>query len=90
MPGRGEIGEAIGAKLLDLGAKIDEGSADKTTALVFAIINAHFDLAEMLIDRGANVNLASVDGAAPLYVIANTQWARHSFYPQPTPKYEKT
>ena len=76
--------------LLDLGAKIDGLSADKTTALVFAIINAHFDLAKLFIERGANVNLASVDGAVPLYVVANTQWARHSFYPQPTPKYEKT
>jgi len=76
--------------LLDSGANINEVSADKTTALVFAIINAHFDLAKMLIERGGDVNRPSVDGAAPLYVVANTQWARHSFYPQPTPKYEKT
>ena len=31
-----------------------------------------------------------VDGATPLYVVANTQWAKKSFYPQPTARYEKT
>lgn len=85
---QGNIEAAVA--LLDSGAKIDAVSADNTTPLVFAIINAHFDLAKVLIERGAAVNIASVDGATPLYVVANTQWARHSFYPQPTPKYEKT
>jgi len=31
-----------------------------------------------------------MDGATPLYVVANTQWARKSFHPQPSTKYEKT
>ena len=76
--------------LLETGAAIDAVSGDKTTALLFATINAHFDLAKMLVERGANPNLASLDGATPLYGIANTQWARHSGYPQPTLKYEST
>jgi ankyrin repeat protein len=76
--------------LLDNGAKLDEVSADKSTALLFATINAHFDIAKLLVDRGANTNLASIDGATPLYGVVNTQWARHSGYPQPKPKYEKT
>ena len=75
--------------LLDSGANIDAASADKSTALLFATINAHFDLAKLLVDRGANPNLASVDGAAPLYGVANTQWARHTGYPQPSIKYER-
>lgn len=81
--------EAAGA-LLDGGAKLDTVSADKSTALVLGIINGHFDVAKMLVDRGADVNLASQDGASPLYVVANTQWARKSFQPQPSPRYDKT
>jgi ankyrin repeat protein len=75
--------------LLDGGANVDAVSADQGTALLFATINAHFDLALMLVEHGANPNLASVDGATPLYGVANTQWARHTGYPQPSPKYEK-
>jgi ankyrin repeat protein len=76
--------------LVENGANIDQGSADKSTALLLATINAHFGLAKMLVERGANPNIASADGATPLYGVVNTQWARHSGYPQPTPKYEKT
>jgi len=76
--------------LIDAGAKLDEVSGDKSTALVLAIINGHFDIAKMLVDHGADVNLMSVDGASPLFVTVNTQWARKSFHPQPTTKYEKT
>jgi ankyrin repeat protein len=82
--------EEAAQALVDLGADLDQVSADHTTALLFATINAHFGLARMLVDHGANPNIASADGATPLYGVANTQWARHSSYPQPTPKYEKT
>jgi ankyrin repeat protein len=30
-----------------------------------------------------------MDGATPLYGVVNTQWARKSFHPQPTTRYEK-
>ncbi len=80
--------EAAAIALLDSGADVNAVSGDKSTALLFATINAHFNLAKIFVDRGANPNLASVDGATPLYGVANTQWARHSGYPQPTPKYE--
>ena len=72
--------------LLDSGANIDAASADKSTALLFATINAHFDLAEFLVDHGANVNVVSMDGANALYGVVNTQWARKSFQPQPSPR----
>jgi ankyrin repeat protein len=74
--------------LLDSGANINAVSADRSTALLLATINAHFNLAKLLVERGADVNMASIDGATPLYGVVNTQWARHSGYPQPTPKYE--
>jgi len=85
---QGSIDAALA--LLDGGAPIDSRSADKSTALILAIINGHFDLAKLLVDRAADVNMASIDGAAPLHLVANTQWARKSFQPQPSPRYDKT
>ncbi len=76
--------------LLDAGAKIDAVNGDRSTALLLASINAHFDIARYLVERGADVNVATMDGATALYGVVNTQWARKSFQPQPSPKYEKT
>jgi ankyrin repeat protein len=38
-----------------------------TTALVFAIINTHYDLAAMLVEHGADPNVADLSGEAALY-----------------------
>ncbi len=62
---QGEI-EAVKA-LLDAHADINQQDSDGNTALVLAILNAHYDLAELLIDRGADVNLGNQDGRAPLF-----------------------
>src|SRR4029077_10507887 len=43
-----------------------------TSALVYAIINAHFDLAAMLLERGADPNIADHSGMAALY--AAVEW----------------
>jgi uncharacterized protein len=43
-----------------------------TTALVYAIINAHFDVAAMLLEHGANPNIADYTGMAALY--AAVEW----------------
>jgi ankyrin repeat protein len=48
-----------------------------------AVINGHFDLAEDLISRGADVGLASAGGVTPLYATVNIQWGPKSMYPQP-------
>src|SRR4029453_19028214 len=43
--------------LLDAGADVNQPSpGDKTTPLLIAIINGHFDLGLLLLDRGANPN----------------------------------
>jgi ankyrin repeat protein len=50
-----------------------------TTALVFAIINAHFDVAAMLIDAGANPNIVDTSGMAALYAaveMSTLQWVQ--------------
>src|SRR6185436_9227651 len=46
-------------------ASVDKGIG--TTALVFAIINSHFDLAAMLVEKGADPNVADLSGEAALY-----------------------
>jgi ankyrin repeat protein len=50
-----------------------------TTALVYAIINAHFDLAAMLVDAGADPNIADTSGMAALYAaveMSTLQWVQ--------------
>jgi ankyrin repeat protein len=43
-----------------------------TTALVYAIINAHFDLAAMLVGKGADPNIEDTSGMTALY--AAVEW----------------
>jgi ankyrin repeat protein len=70
--------------LLDGGADINQPNAgDHTTPLLMSIINGHFDLAMMLIARGARVNDAAFNGVAPLFAVLNLQWAPKSLYPSP-------
>ena len=54
-------------RLTDAGADVNLTGADGVTALLLAIINAHFDLAAMLLERGADPNRADDSGMAPLY-----------------------
>jgi ankyrin repeat protein len=49
------------------GAQLDAASPEGITALLFAVLNARFDTAKVLIEAGANVNLADKWGRAPLY-----------------------
>jgi len=81
--------EAVRA-LVEGGAKLDEVSADRSTALLLATINGSFDIAKYLVERGANVMSISLDGATPLFALVNTQWAPKTDTPQPTTKYEAT
>jgi ankyrin repeat protein len=66
------------------GANLNQASpADRTTPLLMATINGYFDVAAFLLEHGANPNLASDAGAAPLYAAVNVQWAPKAAYPQP-------
>jgi uncharacterized protein len=70
--------------LVTAGAKVNQqGAGDQTTALVIACINGQFDIANYLLDHGADPNIASVGGVTPLYAAINVQWQPRSFYPQP-------
>ena len=56
---------------------------DLSSPLLIATVNGHFDLASMLLDRGADPNLAAENGVAPLYAVLNLRWAQEAGYPQP-------
>ena len=70
--------------LIDGGADVNQVSAsDRTSPLLMAAINGHFDLAARLLARGADVKIASDAGATPLYGVLNMQWAPKARHPQP-------
>ncbi len=72
-------------RLLDAGADINRVTdGDQSSPLLVAVINGHFDLAMKLLEWGADPNLASEDGAQPLFATLNNEWALRTWYPQPT------
>lgn len=66
--------------LLDGGANVnDEKPGDGTTVLLLAIINRHYELASMLLDRGADPNIGP--GYTALHQIAWTRRLNGKFGP---------
>ena len=59
-------------------------AADRTSPILMATINGHFDLAKALLAKGANPKIESDAGATPLYGVLNMEWAPKSRHPQPT------
>ena len=53
--------------LIDGGANLDLADPDGATALVIAIINAHYELAAMLLTAGADPNVVDTSGMGALY-----------------------
>ena len=79
------------ARLLEAGAKINHVSeGDHSSPLLMATINGRFDMAKVLLEKGADVKLQSDAGATPLYATINVQWAAKSLYPQPTAQLQQT
>ena len=70
--------------LLDAGADLGKKSADGTSPLLVSIVNGEFDLAMLLIEKGANVNQADdAYGMTPVWAAVNTRWQPRTRYPQP-------
>jgi ankyrin repeat protein len=70
--------------LLDGGAEMNQVSAgEKTSPLVIAISNGHYDLGKFLLDHSADPNLATIDGLAALYSTEDTEWAQMGWAPNP-------
>jgi ankyrin repeat protein len=77
--------------LLDAGADVNAVSAaEKTTPLVMAVSNGHYDLAKYFVEHGADPNLANIQGLTALYGVLDVQWAGHSWFPNPVTAQEKT
>jgi ankyrin repeat protein len=55
------------AALADARADLDATDPDGSTALTLAAINGHADVVALLLERGANPNLADRTGMTPLY-----------------------
>lgn len=53
--------------LAQSGADLNAGDADGTTGTQFAIMNQHYDLAALLLEKGANPNTADNTGMTSLY-----------------------
>jgi len=53
--------------LADVGANLNEVDPEGSTALVIAIINAHYEVAARLVEKGADPNVGDAAGMAALY-----------------------
>jgi ankyrin repeat protein len=63
---------AAGEALIEAGADLNLQDPDGATALVIAIINAHYEFAQMLLEAGADPNLADNEpGMGPLYAVVD-------------------
>jgi ankyrin repeat protein len=72
--------------LADAGADLDVAAPDGSTALILAIINAHYDVAALLLEKGADPNLADTAGMGALYAAVDMRtlpWMQGR--PAPTP-----
>jgi len=72
------------ALLLDRGADINHPTGgDQSSPMLVAVINGNYDLGRDLLERGADPNLVSDDGAGPLFATLNIEWSLRTWYPQP-------
>lgn len=56
---------------------------EKISPLLMAIINGHYDIGKYLLDKGADPNLAAINGLRPLYATVDVQWAPLGWFPNP-------
>jgi len=77
--------------LIEGGADLNQLNAgDRSSPLLIAIINGHFDLAKYMLEKGADPRLAAFNGVTPLYGVLNIQWAPKSLYPSPKAYQQQT
>ena len=71
-------------RVIDAGVPVNQRKGgDNASALLVATVNGQFDLASLLLDRGADPNLVAENGVGPLYATINLAWAPRAGYPQP-------
>jgi ankyrin repeat protein len=70
--------------LLQGGADVNQVSgSERTSPLVLAIQNGHYDLGKFLLDYGADPNLANSQGLTALYATIDVMWAPKGWFPEP-------
>lgn len=68
--------------LLEAGANVNQPSPlDNGTALILALSNGHFDLADYLLSKGADPNIANADGLAAVYALIESRWSPVAWTP---------
>jgi len=68
--------------LVESGADVNKTSpVDKSTSLLIAISNGHYDVAKYLVEHGADPNIETIDGLAPLYAAIESRWAPVAWTP---------
>ena len=73
------------AALADLHVDLNAGDPDGTTALQLAIINVHYDLADILLQKGADPNVTDRSGMTALYAAVDMR-APANMLTRPEPK----
>ena len=68
--------------LLDSGANVNETASNGLSVLVLAMINAHYELAAFLLDKGANPNAAGQGWTALHQVVATPRFS-YGRFPHP-------
>ena len=77
--GRVEATRAV----LDAGADINDVDPERHSGLILALINGHFDVAGLLIDRGIDVNMEDRVGQTALYAAVDAHTVPASNRPAP-------
>ena len=68
--------------LVETGADLDTLNAlDASTPLVSAITNGHYDVSQYMVDSGADLNMATIEGYMPLYATLESRWAPVAWTP---------
>ncbi len=71
--------------LTEMGADVNLTDPDGTSALVTSIINAHYDVAALLLEKRADPNLADAAGMTPLYAAVDMH-LKEPMFNRPVPK----
>ena len=77
--------------LVEAGAAIDVLTGnDKTPPITQALVTGNLDMAQYLLESGADPTIANADGLTPLYATLDAQFAQRTWYPPPSVEQEKT